>query len=100
MHTVILSSLGECDLVATVSRSVNTTACSFDYSPYYPHQWEAAQPVAVSQVPDAAASSQVALEIHFRCIAVFIATAEALLSTWFLHPLLALSFHREDLKLL
>lgn len=49
------------DVGAAVSRSVNTTACSFDYSPHHPHQWDAAQSIAVSQVPEAAACFQVAL---------------------------------------
>lgn len=75
-------------------------SCSFDYSPFYPRQWEAAQSVAVSRVPDTAACSQKPLEVHLQCTVVFMSSAEALLSTWFLHLVLALSFRREVLKLL
>lgn len=79
---------------------MNTTAYSFDYSPHRPHQWEAAQSVAVALVAKAASGSQVALETCLQCVVVFISAAEALLSTGLLHPLFALSFHMGVLKLL
>lgn len=79
---------------------MNTTACSFDYSPHHPYQWEAAQSVAISQLAEAAGGSQVALEVFLQCVVVFISTAEALLSMGLLHPLLALTFHVGVLKLL
>lgn len=87
-------------MVAVVISGVKTTACYFNYSPHHPHQWEAAQSVAASQVAGPAAGSQVAVEICLQCVVVFISTAEALLSMGLLCELVALSFQIKFLRLL